>query len=151
MRAAHDFDRTYAADLVARLEAIPPDAVPRWGSMTPQNLPGHFARMLAVACGEAGAVTDQSTWVARRVIKPLLLHGILRIPRNVKAPAALSADSGERLTTDGLAAMLTGYLDRVESGEMVPAPHPAFGPMTIDEWARLHVLHFEHHMAQFNA
>jgi hypothetical protein len=30
-------------------------------------------------------------------------------------------------------------------------PHVAFGPLTADEWGRLHYKHLDHHLHQFSA
>ena len=31
------------------------------------------------------------------------------------------------------------------------APHPFFGPLTVDEWNTLEIKHLEHHLSQFGA
>ena len=91
-------------------------------------------------------------WVTKRVVKPLILGGVLRMPKNLRLPARIAA-RGVTLREPGdletLHALLEEYVSLVQADELRPAEHPAFGPMSVDDWDRLHVLHFEHHLRQF--
>ena len=75
------------------------------------------------------------------------------IPKNIKLPEQL-AKQGIQLSEPGdmetLQALVEEYLRRVQDDELVPYPHPFLGKMNIDDWDQLHVLHFEHHLRQFN-
>jgi hypothetical protein len=46
---------------------------------------------------------------------------------------------------DGLA-RLRGVVDRLDRGERMTIASPAFGPMTHDEWMRLHLAHAQLHL-----
>ena len=65
----------------------------------------------------------------------------------------LSKIEADRLVLEqtrfSLAALLDEYLALVQSGELKTGLHPVFGDIGIDGWARVHVLHFEHHCRQF--
>ncbi len=43
-------------------------------------------------------------------------------------------------------ARLQTVLDRLDRGERMRVPSPAFGPMTHDEWMRLHLAHAQLHL-----
>lgn len=142
----HPFDHDYADEIVKRLSKIPPNAVPRWGKLTRDQLYAHLTNTLRYSMGRAGEPVNNSTWVSRNIIKPLILRGILRIPKNVKVPNLGPIPDGDLET---LQAVLEEYLNLVQADELEPYPHSYFGALDVDDWARLHTVHFEHHLRQF--
>ena len=146
------FDRDYAEKLRQRLKAIQSDQRPQWGDLQPAALIGHLTWMLKHAMGKSTKVPDYSTWFTRSLMKPLLLKGIIPIPKNQALPASLE-QQGIRTIEPGdlesFQALMEEYLRRIQDDELTPAPHPYLGEMTIDEWDRFHILHFEHHLRQF--
>lgn len=141
------FDLDYAEDLLARLGRIPPGARPAWGSITPSGLVAHFGDILRYSMGRNGAVPAGGNWFTRHVAAPLILAGLLPLPRNVQAPSLGGGHPPSDL--EQVAALLEEYLGLVQAGELEPPPHPFFGDIGVDGWARLHVIHFEHHLRQF--
>ncbi len=89
--------------------------------------------------------------MTRRVAGPLILQGLLPIPKNVRAPRRAVPTSGIHLQDDleTLQALLEEYLQLVQADELTCPPHPLFGDIGVDGWARFHVVHFEHHLRQF--
>jgi hypothetical protein len=140
-------DHDYVERLIKSLGRIKPEARPAWGKLTPAGMVQHLADTIRYSMGRAGDLPNASTWLSRRIAAPLILHGILRIPKNIKGfdysvpmPAA---------DIESLHAVLDEYLALVQAGELDPKPHPFFGDIGVDGWARLHVIHFEHHLRQF--
>lgn len=147
------FDSDYAECLCARIDTIPPDKTPRWGKLRRAGLIEHFIWSLKHAMGKSTKVPDCSTWFTRTIAKSLLIKGYLPIPRNVTLPEQLESQ-GIQMSESGdmetLQALMEEYLRRVQDDELVPYPHPFLGKMNIDEWDQFHVLHFEHHLRQFD-
>ena len=139
------FDSDYADQIIERLRRIPRDSAPAWGSLCFDTLIEHFIWTLHHALGRSRRVPDCSTWFLRRVVKPLVLRGYIAIPKNIALPAQL-AQQGITLCDAGdietLAALLEEYLNLVQADDLAPAPHPFLGPLSIDDWDRIHVLHF---------
>lgn len=150
--ARDHLDHDYVGELVALIGSLPRDARPRWGTLDRDGLIEHLVWTLRHAMGRSAQAPFMGNWITRRVVKPLLLGGWIRMPRNVRVPAA-AARRGVTLREPGdletLHALLEEYVNLVQADELRPAPHPAFGPMSVDDWDRLHVLHFEHHLRQF--
>ncbi|MFO7973323.1 MAG: DUF1569 domain-containing protein [Candidatus Hydrogenedentota bacterium] len=142
----HPFDHDYAEEVIERLGNIPPNAVPRWGRLTQEQLYGHLTSILQYSMGRNGKPLNHSTWFMRHIIRPLVLRGILPIPKNVKMPEFEPIPDGDLET---LQAVLEEYLNLVQADELEPYPHVYFGELGVDGWARLHVIHFEHHLRQF--
>ncbi len=153
MSSMQHFDTDYAEQVIERLGRIPRDATPAWGSLRYDTLIEHFIWTLRHVLGRSTRVPDCSSWLLRRIIKPLVLHGYFTIPKNVCLPLQLTRHGitmREAGDIETLAALLEEYLNLVQADDLAPTPHPFLGPLSIDEWDRIHVLHFEHHLRQFH-
>jgi hypothetical protein len=141
-------DHDYVTELIARLGRLRPDTKPAWGSLTPDRMVGHLTATVRYSMGRGSSLRTSGNWFLRHIVGPLVINGIVRVPRNVKTPARDNQDfpSGDAET---LHAVLEEYLTLVQSDELQPAPHPAFGDIGVDGWAKMHVVHFEHHLRQF--
>ena len=140
------FDHDFADEILERLGSISREAKPRWGRLTRDQLFAHLTDSLRYSMGRGGPPMNQSTWVSRNIIGPLLLHGWLRIPKNIRVPGRGEMPNGDLET---LHAVLEEYLNLVQADELEPYPDTYFGELGVDDWARLHVVHFEHHLRQF--
>ena len=150
------FDSNYAQQLIERIKQIPEDAVPLWGVMKRKELIEHFIWSLQHIMGRSTRVPDFGTWFSRAILKKLIINGIVPIPKNATLPPQL-AERGVVAKEPGdletFHAIVEEYLQLVQADELVPAPHfaqidPFFGPLTIDEWDKLAIKHFEHHLKQ---
>lgn len=143
----HDFDHDYVEEAIGRLKRLESHTKPAWGTMTPAAMIEHLANTVRYSMGRLGDLPDQSHWWLRHIVYPLLVHGIIGIPRNTPGPAYPSR--GYTGDVETLHAILDEYLALVQAGELEPKSHPAFGPIGVDGWAAIHYLHFEHHLRQF--
>jgi len=126
------FDHDYAEEIIERLSGLSAETRPRWGRLTRDQLYAHLADTLRYSMG--------------RIVGPLVLSGLLRIPKNLKIPGSGEMPRGNLET---LQAVLEDYLNLVQADELAPVPHVYFGDLGVDGWARLHMAHFEHHLRQF--
>lgn len=144
-------DHDYVEELVERFSSLEPNAAPLWGVMDGPAMIRHLISLVRFSMGRGGTMPDQSNWLSRNVLGPLLINGFLRFPKNVNAPSPLNAPEYPAGCDDleTLHALLEDYLGLVQAGELEPIPHPYFGAIGVDGWAKLHVAHFEHHLKQF--
>jgi len=86
---------------------------------------------------------DPSHWVGEEEKRKVLDSGML--PEGIAAPPQLvPADTlGEREEVDGLRQAIAHY--RASPGPVIP--HRIFGPLSKDEWDRLQLIHFAHHLS----
>jgi hypothetical protein len=147
-------DNDYVEELVERLYAIPGDAVPKWGKLRKDALIRHLIWALRHSMGRSQKVPYVGNWFTEKVVGPVIIHGWVPMPHNIQLPRHLR-DSGvvpeEPGDLETFHAMLEEYLNLVQADELTPARHPAFGEIGVDGWDRVHVLHFEHHLKQFDA
>jgi uncharacterized protein DUF1569 len=150
MGAAH-FDHDYVDEIIERLGKLAPDTKPEWGSMTPEDLLRHLNSVFRYGLGQGPDLPDRSNWKRRNIIRPLLLYGIVKIPRNVPLPrqAREAVLKGPAVELETLHATLKEYLSAAETGALKPRRHPLLGDLGVDGWARFHYRHCEHHLGQF--
>jgi len=145
------FDHDYVAEVIGRLGKLEPDATPAWGRLTADGMIAHLADAVRYSMGKGAQVKRLDNWFLRGIVAPLILNGLVRIPKNVKGPDFRHPDraAGPPDDLDTLHAVLEEYLGLIQAGELQCEPHPAFGDLGIDGWAKMHMRHFEHHMRQF--
>ena len=144
-------DRATADGFLDRLATLTPGTAPRWGKMNSAQVIGHLNAVVRYTMGELPALPDRSTWFSRWVFKPLIVHGLVAIPHNVKIPSRPGKPDPvvPEGTLDQLRATIDEYLARSARGDLGPAVHPFFGVLSAATWAKFHYRHFEHHLTQF--
>lgn len=132
--------------LLERLDRLRPDAKPAWGTLDAPRMLCHLGDSLRIALGEIRAAPRHS-WFSRTVGKLVVVHTGLQPPHGKiqTAPEMLATKpSGWQADLDACKKLLA----RVGSGA-ASAEHPAFGPLTPNEWARLSWKHMSYHLQQF--
>ena len=146
-----EFDHDYVDEMMRRLSNVQSDTKPLWGKMSASMMVQHLITAMRYSLGQGSQVPDASTWFTRNIVRPLLLNGIVGISHGYCLPKTWEtfnlASPGD--DTETLHALLEEYLALVQAGELDSPSHPVLGPIGIDGWARLHVMHFDHHMRQF--
>ena len=141
------------AELIARINALGPDSKGNWGKMNVNQMLCHCADALRGTLGELGAITDQSSFISRNLIKPLVLY-VIPIPKDV--PTSKRADQvngdgtrptdfeSDRETLIALMERLAATPTDYEFGR-----HFKFGAMNRTEWGIMGAKHIDHHLKQF--
>jgi len=144
-------DAGYIDDVIKRLESIDPEAMPKWGTLRKGPLIEHMIWAVRMSMGQ----TDEKlpklyNVVTRYLIAPLVLNGVVKVPKNIKLPGKAAQLS---LRCEGglpeLRVALESYCAALRQPGFRPAPHPGFGHIGGDGWDRMHYRHLEHHLAQF--
>ncbi len=143
-----EFDRDFADEIIQRLKALPPDRAPLWGKMPATELVPHLTHWVLYSMGRRGTRDFVGNWFTRNLLAPLLINGWVPIIKNAQSGPAAPPDA-LHFTIEDLQAALSDYLAAVETGAMNPEPHPFFGDIGVDGWAKMHAQHFEHHFKQF--
>jgi hypothetical protein len=86
---------------------------------------------------------DPSRWVGEEQKRQVFDSGLL--PEGLPAPPEVlpSETLGEREEAEGVRRAIAHY--RASPGPVIP--HRLFGPLTKDEWDRLQLIHFAHHLS----
>lgn len=138
------------SELIGRIEKLTPEAKAVWGRMNVEQMLSHL-----VQAGElpfVSSVPDRSSFMSRKVIKPLVLY-LLPVPKEVKtSPQMDQQQEGRRpLGFDIDRTKLIETINKLAtlSPEHDCLCHPFFGKMSVKQWATLSHKHIDHHLRQF--
>ena len=141
----NDVDRSR---LIQRLQRVRPDARPQWGTLDAPRMLCHLADNLRVALGDVPC-TPVHTFASRTLVKFLVVNTGFAPPRG-KIQTAPEMLASRPATWESDMAACVQLVERVGSGS-ARAVHPAFGPLSAEEWGRLCWKHTNHHLVQFGA
>jgi hypothetical protein len=146
-------NETSAKRFLERLRSIPPDRVALWGTMSTPQMIGHLDTSLRYSRGELPPAPFVGGFKTQYVYGPLILNGIIRIPRGVKLPrrGKTPAKPLAEGTIDQVETSLKAFLESVGEPDFRPLHHPFFGNFGAKGWGKFHVVHFDHHLRQFGA
>jgi len=142
-------DPAALARLEARLRALRPDAVRRWGTMEPGEMLCHLGDASASVLGRPGGTAGPR----RPLLRWLALATPLPWPRGRPTLAKVDPrrdgtrptdfEADRRRAIEGLRAVAAA------APEALPAGHFVFGAMRAVDWWRWAYRHTDHHLRQF--
>lgn len=142
------------AEIVARVRAVRPDSVRKFGIMTAPEMVVHCTIALEAALG-LRSVSAAETFFMRRVVKYIALYSPgswppgfktrpeMDVRRNGNRPGEFVSEVAK------LVQRLEEFGTRRSTAPLVR--HPMFGAMSESEWQRWAYLHTDHHLKQFSA
>ena len=135
--------------LINRINAITPDTKPLWGKMNATQVMGHCKVTFDSATGK--------TFIKRGIIS-FIFGGIAKkqifsdkpFKKNLPTAKEFIISVGKDFEEEKVK-LITAINDLCSRGTSAinAAPHPFFGPLTIEEWDGLIVKHTDHHLKQF--
>ncbi|MBI1317702.1 MAG: DUF1569 domain-containing protein [Candidatus Hydrogenedens sp.] len=145
-------DQTLADRAIAGLESLPEDVKPLWGKMNRAQLYGHLNVTLLYCMGKGPDMPFKGNWKSRMLFRPLILSGMVSIPKGVKLPAPKGMKTPPpppEATMEELAGTIRAFVAASKTGDLQRRMHPFFGELSGPEWQQFHAAHFKHHLKQF--
>lgn len=139
-------NETDRAQLLERLRRVPPDAKPLWGRLDAPRMLCHTADVMRIALGDLPSRPTHS-FMSRTIGKFMVVNTGLQAPRG-KIETAPEMMTSEPNSWDADLAACAELAERVGRGS-ARSVHPAFGPLSPDEWGRMCWKHLNHHLVQF--
>lgn len=142
-------DRTTVDHYAERLSRITSDTKPGWGSLRPETLMSHLRRILEVSLEEQ-SLPDYPMPLSKTVLfRWLMIH--LPWPKGARSPETLFPDPEGDLDTErrNLIDAMRRFAEALARDPKRRTRSPLLGPITLQDWARLHARHLEHHLKQF--
>lgn len=143
------FDQDFVAEASRIVRGLSPDKRPEWGSMSAPQMLAHMVAAIGYSLGKIPETPNEGGLFGR-LVAPILLNGYLRIPKGQKAPSMYDT-AAPSATAEELVAEIDGFHAKLADPSFAPPPHPFFGDIGRDGWAKLHIVHLEHHLRQFGA
>lgn len=142
----------FLEELKILLKNIQPETKPQWGIMTPQHMIEHLVGAWRISNGNARVkLSVKPNDVPKR--KAFLMSDML-FPKGVQKPVTkggLGKLRKANLTEakNQLFLEVDAFFIYHEANADALEIHPAFGPLTKDEWIRFQSKHMYHHLSQF--
>lgn len=124
----------------------------KWGTMTAHEAVCHLADQLRVAM-QAKETRYMGNFFIRTVVKKLIMLGMKAPKGKVQTVPELKQGVGGTKPTvfekdkQALLKLIDDFYYQYSPAHKVL--HPAFGPLTRDEWGKLAYTHLTHHLEQF--
>ena len=146
-------DPAVLRSLVSRLEALRPESVRRWGSLSPQEMLCHLGDATDMVLRRRQRSTPALPR-ARTMLKLLALWSPLRWPHGRATNPILDPKAGgtrPSVFAQDLERAVAGLesIAVATSGTLEPA-HGLFGSMSLADWQRWAYKHTDHHLRQFS-
>jgi hypothetical protein len=132
--------------ILQRLQRVRPEATAAWGDLTAPRMLCHVADQMRVALGDV-PTKPTHTFVSRTLVKNLVVNTGFPPPRG-KIKSSPEMLRSQPTSWDADVAACVDLAQRVGRGAC-NAVHPAFGPLSSEEWGRLCWKHLNHHLVQF--
>lgn len=142
---------TVLSALMARMRALQPDSVRRWGTLTPHEMLCHLADAQDMVLMVRPRATPQ-TFTSRPIKRLLWLWSPLHWPQGWATNPLFDPRAGgtrpEVFAADRERVMAGLQRLAAPSGALDPG-HGMFGPMSVRDWQRWAWRHADHHLRQF--
>lgn len=132
--------------LLERLQRLRPEAKAAWGTLDAPRMLCHIADQMRVALGDLPS-RPVHTLATRTLLKFLVVNTGMPVPRGKIKTAPEMLNTQPTSWNADLATCLA-LAEQMGRGE-ANAVHPAFGPLSPEEWGRLSWKHIDHHLVQF--
>lgn len=143
------WDPAVRVGLVRRAESLTPAHTARWGKFSVAAMVAHLNDAALMALDELPVNAKAPPFLRLTPVRYLLIH-VLPMPKSAPTAPELLARSGSAELAREQAAFKV-LMDRLGAATTLAAKHPAFGPMTRDDWGVLAHKHTDHHLRQFGA
>ena len=132
--------------MLHRVDVLRPSSAAAWGRMGVAQMLHHLAGALRMATGDL-EIAPRSSILRKFPIKQLIVF-VLPFPKSAPTAPALVA-KGE-FDFEKERADVRGLIESFASRKIEAWPdHPAFGPLTREQWGVMVWKHLDHHFRQF--
>ncbi len=139
------------SEITNRIKNLSAASTRLWGKMDLQQMLFHCTTQLKLAVGEISSHTQGPSFM-RSSLGKWILFSAVPWPKGVATPAEMNAERVQFSLTgiENEKQHLLNYLENAK-GKAQLMPHPFFGKLNRQEWARLIYKHLDHHLKQFGS
>jgi hypothetical protein len=145
------FERETLDEVISRLDTLQPSAQRQWGKMDVAQMLAHCSKAMDMATGQANLPRVFIGRLIGPLFKPIYTN---EKPFAQNAPTArelvFSTPQDFAREREQLRAKVRQFHQGGEA-KCTRHPHPFFGSLTPQEWARGMYKHLDHHLRQFGA
>ena len=139
------------SEITNRIKNLSAASTRLWGKMDIQQMLMHCTTQLKLAVGEISSYIQGPSFM-RSSLGKWILFSAVPWPKGAATPAEMNAELAHFVLTniENEKTDLLNYLENAK-GKAQLMPHPFFGKLNRQEWARLIYKHLDHHLKQFGS
>jgi hypothetical protein len=145
------FERETADEVVSRIEKLQPSSPRQWGKMDAAQMLAHCSATMDMASGRLNIPRLLIGRLIAPFFKPIYTN---EKPFSKNGPTdkkLVVADSRDFFREQEQLKLKVRQFHEGGVAKCTPHPHPFFGALTPQEWARGSYKHLDHHLRQFGA
>ena len=137
-------------DIINRINNLSPESKALWGKMTVDQMLSHCQAPIDVAFGTLPLKANFVMQMLGKMLKSKILKSPEFKKNSPTAPSFVRTKNYNfQKTREELIEKVKKFASE-EHSSIKNKTHPFFGKMTYEEWDRLHYMHLDHHLRQFN-
>lgn len=151
--ATIDFDSATLPEFERRVNACASTERRQWGTMTLAQMFAHLRIVFEISLEERATKDESRAW-----LMPILWVVMFRVWTNwpkgrIKASPQFLDDSAEDVEAERtqLVELMRRFVERAESDPERIVLEPMLGRISLKKWRRVHGLHTDYHLRQFDA
>ena len=148
-----DLNRETLPDFERRVKALESTESRQWGTMSLAQMLAHLRIVLEISIEERQTIDESRAWLMP-IIWLLMFEWITNWPKGrIKASAQFLNDNAEDVESERAQVLdlLRRFVERSESEPERLVLEPMLGRISLKKWQRVHGLHTDYHLRQFNA
>lgn len=137
-------------EIIDRINNLTPDSKAEWGKMTVDQMLSHCIAPIDLAFGNLNLKANFMMQLLGKMLKSKILKSPEFKKNSPTAPAFIRKESYDFESSKK--ELIEKFKKFASEGHAAikNQTHPFFGKMTYEEWDRLHYMHLDHHLKQFN-
>lgn len=147
-----DLNRDTLPQFADRVRALVSTDSRQWGTMSLAQMLAHLRIVLEISLEERETVDESRAWLMP-IIWLLMFEWITNWPKGkVKASAQFLNDDANDVESERAQVLdlLARFVERAESEPGRVVLEPMLGRISLAKWQRVHGLHTDYHLRQFN-
>jgi hypothetical protein len=145
-------DQKTQKDIIERIKKINPESKALWGKMNTNEMLCHTADQIRMATGEI-KTKYRDNFMSRSLLKWLIFAGMPAPKGKVETAMEIKQGAGGTHPVNfdqdkkTLIKLVEDFNNKYPADQNTV--HPAFGPLTKQQWGKLTYTHLVHHLRQF--
>jgi hypothetical protein len=145
------FERETINEVLARIDNLQPATQRQWGKMDVAQMMAHCSATLDVACGQLNLPRLFIGRLLGPFVKPIYTNEKPFSRSSPTDPKLVVADQRDFLREQEQLKLKVRQFHEGGEGHCTRHPHPFFGALPPQDWARGMYKHLDHHLRQFGA
>jgi Protein of unknown function (DUF1569) len=145
------FEKEATDEVLSRIDKLQPDSQRQWGKMDVAQMMAHCSSAMDMASGTVKLKRIFLGRILGPLIKPIYTNEKPFSKGNPTAKELVISGQKEFLREQVILKQKIWEFHKAGAAGCTPHPHPFFGKLTPDDWARGMYKHLDHHLRQFGA